>query len=142
MTPLRAGLGTANIPKLASRSSPAPTSMYPHIPGFQADPDAPPVPSLPGQYPKPTDTFTFGSPDHAVSSADFTSAAQTILRQMNARLPDEAKMQGEVLKGKQADMKRMVSVTSGLGDGGWGLMERFEGKQDRYAEAHSREFAK
>jgi hypothetical protein len=36
----------------------------------------------------------------------------------------------------------MVSVQSGLGEGGWGLMERFEGKKDRYAAAHERSFAK
>lgn len=123
------------------------SSIYPPLPTFQPDTDAPPVPPIPGQWPsltpKPsTDTFTFGSPDHAVSSEQFSQAAQAILQQMNDKLPQAARMGGEVLKGKQADMKRMVSVTSGLGEGGWGLMERFEGKKDRYAEVHEREFAK
>lgn len=144
------GLNRKSMPALANYTSASLSSIYPPLPGFHADEDAPPVPPIPGQYPayqplkhQASDTFTFGSPDHAVSSTQFSEAAQAILQQMNASLPEDARMNGEVLRGNKADMKRMVSVTSGLGgEGGWGLMERFEGKKDRFAAAHEKEFAK
>lgn len=144
------GLGRKSLPLLNNYTSASLSSIYPPLPGFHADEDAPPVPLIPGHYPisqplkhQPSETFTFGSPDHAVSSAQFSEAAQAILQQMNEKLPEGARMDGEVLRGNKADMKRMVSVTSGLGgEGGWGLMERFEGKKDRFAAAHEREFSK
>jgi hypothetical protein len=144
------GLGRKSLPLLNKYTSASLSSIYPPLPGFHADEDAPPVPQIPGHYPisqplkhQPSETFTFGSPDHAVSSAQFSEAAQAILQQMNEKFPEGSRMDGEVLRGNKADMRRMVSVQSGLGgDGGWGLMERFEGKKDRFAAAHEREFSK
>jgi hypothetical protein len=102
---------------------------------------------MPGALPQPSvaspKPFVFGPKgDAGVTQANFSEAAQAVLREMNAKLPDHArKLDGELLKGKKAEMKRLVSVNDKLGEGGWGLKTSAAGK-DRFAEAHEREFAK
>jgi hypothetical protein len=102
---------------------------------------------MPGALPQPSvaspKPFVFGpTGDARVTQANFSEAAQAVLREMNAKLPEHArKLDGELLKGKKAEMKRLVSVNDKLGEGGWGLKTSAAGK-DRFAEAHEREFAK
>ena len=141
---------------------PLPPPTFVSVPLFTPDEDAPPVPPMPmpGTWRQSApatsiagsttlasttpakapsaEVFAFGTDSPGVSTAQFTSAAQKILEQMNAKLPEGQRIGEELLK------KRTVSGTSEQSDvgrkvGGWGLSGR--GK-DRFAAAHEKEFAK
>lgn len=143
-----AGSGRKSMPALPSSHPASLSSVYPPLPSFYDIPPVPPLPPMPGHYalqPKSSFSATFGSPKApAVSNQKFSQAAEAVLREMNAKLPEGAKMtNGELLKGKKAEMGRLVSVNSGLGEGTWGLGGSMNGSnKDRYADAHGREFAK
>lgn len=106
----------------------------------------PPLPILPSQYAKvssPPGAFVFGSPlaRNGISNEQFSSAGLKVLEEMNARLGERSgKMGKELLKGKDVDLADVVKVNQGLqGLNGFGLANV---KNDRFAEAHAREFAK
>jgi hypothetical protein len=141
------GLGRKSMPALPYSTSASLAKIYPPLPDL-GGPPVPPLPKAPEalpfhaiSQPKP---FVFGvGGDAGISEAKFSEAAQTVLREMNARLPEHArKLDDELLKGKKAEMKRLVSVNEKLGEGGWGLIGSVPGKTDRFAQAHEREFAK
>lgn len=94
--------------------------------------------------PNAASAFAFGTESPGVSSAQFTSAAQAILDQMNAKLPEGQRIGEELLKGKNAQAGKQGQAGTGTGaerktSGGWGLSAK--GK-DRFAAAHEREFSK
>lgn len=147
----RAAIGRPSMPALSDGASSRASSIYPPLPSM----DIPPVPSLPDTVDMPGAMPTtiassgpsFGAAGFGVSTHQFSEAAQNLLKEMNAKLPSNVKkLDDELLKGKRAEIKRLVSVTEGLGEGGWGLSGSVRGrgtvKQDRFAEAHEKEFAK
>ena len=112
-----------------------------------------PVNDIPGSYPTPQKTVpatpkspAFGTKDGpGISKAQFSAAAQAVLDEMNAKLPEGSRMMmgSELMRGKKAAVQRLVSIDSTIGEGGWGLgAGSLAGKNDRYAHAHEKEFAK
>ncbi|OCF35506.1 hypothetical protein I316_02558 [Kwoniella heveanensis BCC8398] len=143
------GLGRKSMPALPSSSTSASLSfIYPPLPAippqFAQIANVP----VPGTFPvlPPTPSraqMIFGSNNEpGVSNQQFSVAAQAVLREMNSRLPGGGAMfDEELLKGRKAEMGKLVKVNEGLGTGGWGLSSGST-VQDRYAEAHQKEFAK
>lgn len=128
-----------SMPAIAGGSASI-TNIYPPLPV-----DIPPVPPIPGAYQKSSPQKPFG---FSVSNADFSSAAQQVISDMQAKM--QARGIGttsfgeELLKGKSAEMDKLVHTTRGLGEGGWGLrnMASSSSIQDRYAAAHQKDFAR
>jgi len=84
-----------------------------------------------------------------ISNSQFEDAGKQVLAEMEAKMRATLGDRGisfgeELLKGKKAEVNRLVSVREGLGEGGWGLrnMASSTSIQDRYAAAHQREFAR
>ncbi|WRT68977.1 uncharacterized protein IL334_005959 [Kwoniella shivajii] len=162
MAPLRSSLGSTaaltqnglsrkSMPALPSSTSASIASIYPPLPisSTQYMPAAPQSNHVPGSFPsfRPTPSqIVFGSnTETGVSNKQFSEAAQAILREMNAKLPDGGIVFGEeLLKGKKAEIDKLVSVNKELSNstGGWGLGSLSASTKDRYAEAHQKEFAK
>ncbi|WVQ93273.1 hypothetical protein IAU59_000339 [Kwoniella sp. CBS 9459] len=161
MAPLRSPMGSANalspgglgrksMPALPSSTTSASlTSIYPPLPAIPSQflPIAnTPIPgAFPPLLPTPSRAqIIFGSDaEPGVSNQQFSDAAQAVLREMNARLPGGGAVFGEeLLKGRKAEMGKLVKVNEELGPGGFGLGNSRSLIQDRYADAHQREFAK
>lgn len=157
------------MPALTSRSySASVPSIYPPIPAAVHITPIPPVPPIPGAYQTsaPPPAIPVSGPMQFSSSAksptgmplisnnQFEEAGKRLLAEMDAKLRatmgDKAGQVGsfgeELLKGKGAQVNRLVSVTEGLGEGGWGmsgsLAKKYAGGEDRYADAHQKEFAR
>ncbi|WVR09113.1 hypothetical protein IAU60_006175 [Kwoniella sp. DSM 27419] len=164
MAPLRSSMGSSatlapavlgrkSMPALAGSGPASITSIYPPLPSIPSAfvPLKPAATELPGSFPSlpPTPSrarMIFGSTTaEGVSNQQFSEAAQAVLKEMNARLPEGAVRLGdEYLKGRKAEINKLVKVNDELGTGGWGLSasgSRLDGK-DRYAQAHQKEFAK
>ena len=97
---------------------------------------------LPSSPPKPSSGF-------GISNEQFDLAGRKVLEEMQAKmqaaLGDRAGSFGEeLLKGKKAEVGKLVQTRADLGEGGWGLksMASSCSIQDRYAAAHQREFAR
>lgn len=119
-------------------------------------PPLPPVPPIPASYAKsafampgamPTSplkpAFIFGTPHgKGVSNKEFSDAGKALLAEMNAKLPGGLGFGEELLKGKKAELDKLVKANKGLGEGGWGLSSMPGGSKDRFADVHQREFAK
>ena len=119
------------------------SSIYPSLPS-----PIPPVTPIPGEYQAnplfPSKTFGM-----SISNAQFEDAGKKILAEMDAKLratlgDNEASFGQELLKGKKAEINKLVDVREGLGEGDWGLAKMSSASRikDRYAESHQREFAK
>jgi hypothetical protein len=157
MAPLRStegaatsGLARKSLPAIASMhhaSVPVVTNIYPRLPEPTQVTPAPPIPgayirdSIPSQ-PKPISGF-------GISNEQFDLAGKKVLEEMQAKmkaaLGDRAGSFGEeLLKGKKAEVGKLVQTRTDLGEGGWGLksMASSCSIQDRYAAAHQREFAR
>jgi len=145
--PVAAIVTRKSMPAMSSAGSGAPAAMfanvYPPLPV-----DVPPVPPIPGAYkvaqPSPARTNRM-----TITNAQFEDAGKQVLAAMEAKmratLGDRGAAFGEeLLKGKNAEVNKLVNVNEGLGEGGWGLrnMASSSSIQDRYAAAHQREFAK
>ncbi|OCF41957.1 hypothetical protein I317_04259 [Kwoniella heveanensis CBS 569] len=143
------GLGRKSMPALPSSSTSASlSSIYPPLPAippqFAQIANVPVPGTFPALPPTPSRAqMIFGSnSEPGVSNQQFSVAAQAVLREMNSRLPGGGAMfDEELLKGRKAEMGKLVKVIEGLGTGGWGLSSGST-VQDRYAEAHQKEFAK
>nr|XP_019047987.1 hypothetical protein I302_04608 [Kwoniella bestiolae CBS 10118]OCF26917.1 hypothetical protein I302_04608 [Kwoniella bestiolae CBS 10118] len=142
------GLSRKSMPAMSSATSASISSIYPPLPAIppQFARAISPQPPVPGSFPPlpPTPSrMVFGSPtaEGGVSNHQFSDAAQAVLREMNAKLPGGVMFGEELLKGRKAEMDKLVQVNKGLGTGGWGLSSS-TGGSDRYAEAHQKEFAK
>ncbi|WVF65621.1 hypothetical protein IAT40_000351 [Kwoniella sp. CBS 6097] len=143
------GLGRKSMPALPSSTTSASlSSIYPPLPAIPPQFDQTANTPIPGTFPPllPTPSraqIIFGSnAEPGVSNQQFSDAAQAVLREMNSRLPGGgAIFDEELLKGRKAEIGKLVKVNEGLGAGGWGLSSG-TGIQDRYAEAHQKEFAK
>ena len=146
--PAAAILTRKSMPAMSAAGSSAPTSMFGNV--YPPLPVAiPPVPPIPGAY----KTSQLPSPDRTnrmtISNAQFEVAGKQVLATMEAKMranlgAGAASFGEELLKGKKAEVNKLVSVTQGLGEGGWGLrnMASSSSIQDRYAAAHEREFAR
>ncbi|KAK6904358.1 hypothetical protein I203_105170 [Kwoniella mangroviensis CBS 8507] len=142
------GLGRKSLPALSGMTSASVTSIYPPLPVLLPQfmkATSPPVQTVPGSFPPlpPTPSrMVFGSPtDAGVSNQQFSEAAQAILKEMNSKLPGGVVFGEELLKGRKAEMDKLVHVNKQLGTGGWGLSSS-TGSTDRFAEAHHKEFSK
>ncbi|KAK8843365.1 hypothetical protein IAR55_007022 [Kwoniella newhampshirensis] len=159
MAPLRPRTGSAtalssinvlsrkSMPALINSTSASLSSIYPPLPIIPSEFSKPtPIPgSFPPLPPTPSASrVIFGSgADSGVSNRQFSEAAQAILKEMNAKLPEgSVKFGEEYLKGKKAEIDKLVHVNKELGTGGWGLGAGSASTRDRYAEAHQKEFAK
>lgn len=104
-------------------------------------------PEVPGSYPKnPTSpSFVFGA-GNGTTSADFSDAGMKLLQEMQAKMGGAGSFNTELLKGKRAEVTKLVSVNqrvgSGSSSGGWGLSSSANAPKDRFAEIHQREFSK
>ncbi|OCF54506.1 hypothetical protein L486_08055 [Kwoniella mangroviensis CBS 10435] len=141
------GLGRKSLPALSGMTSASVTSIYPPLPVLPPQfmkATSPPVQTVPGSFPPlpPTPSrMVFGSPtDAGVSNQQFSEAAQAILKEMNSKLPGGVVFGEELLKGRKAEMDKLVHVNKQLGTGGWGLSSS-TGSTDRFAEAHHKEFS-
>nr|XP_019005677.1 uncharacterized protein I203_00991 [Kwoniella mangroviensis CBS 8507]OCF69138.1 hypothetical protein I203_00991 [Kwoniella mangroviensis CBS 8507] len=141
------GLGRKSLPALSGMTSASVTSIYPPLPVLLPQfmkATSPPVQTVPGSFPPlpPTPSrMVFGSPtDAGVSNQQFSEAAQAILKEMNSKLPGGVVFGEELLKGRKAEMDKLVHVNKQLGTGGWGLSSS-TGSTDRFAEAHHKEFS-
>ena len=131
------------MPALVSSGTASVSNIYPALP------DIPPVPTIPGAYQSgkpdsPSKAFPF-----TVSNDQFEDAGAKLLAEMSAKfqvMNGGKNVPGfgtELLKGKKAEIKKLVSVQEGLGEGGWGLANSTGSTHaDRYAEAHRKEFAR
>lgn len=145
-----------SMPVLSLPSAPSTSNVYPPLPNLspyhinldqtchqeeshQVPGGFPPLPPPPSRS-----QVLFGNSIAPVlSDAQFSEAAQNILQEMNARLPKgSARLGEELLKGKHAEMEKLVHTNQQLGTGGWGLSEGTTHVSDRYAESHRKEFAK
>ncbi|WOO83497.1 uncharacterized protein LOC62_05G007018 [Vanrija pseudolonga] len=140
------------------------SNIYPELPTFDtlAAPGAPrqqsptkrssspnkarsPSPGIPGAFPSATSpSFVFGQP-HKPAEPQFSAAGLKLLEEMQAKMgASGGTFNPELLKGKRAQMTKLVSVNEDLanGPGGWGLSAGPSAQNDRYAEAHQRQFAK
>ncbi|WWC64108.1 uncharacterized protein I303_106715 [Kwoniella dejecticola CBS 10117] len=158
--PLRSSLGSTtalsmqnslsrkSMPVLPSVGSASIQSIYPPLPTIPpqfAKFTSPPPEAMPGAFPPlpPTPSqVVFGSnAESGVSNKQFSEAAQAVLREMNAKLPGGLAFGEELLKGQKAEVDKLVKTNKQLGTGGWGLSSS-TGGNDRYAQAHQKEFAK
>jgi hypothetical protein len=139
-----------SMPALPNGTSAHIASIYPALPAVSY----PPVPAIPGAYLFDHTSSSAASPSRfvfglhngeGISKAQFAEAGQQVMKEMEAKMRathgQGAMMFGEeLLKGKKAEMGKLVHVNQevgiGYGLGGMGV------KKDRYAEAHQREFAK
>ena len=146
----RSDLNRKSMPAISSASQayvPGITSIYPRLP---LPVDAPAVPQIPGAYRKePTPSPPKPSSGFGISNEQFDLAGRKVLEEMQAKmqaaLGDRAGSFGEeLLKGKKAEVGKLVQTRADLGEGGWGLksMASSCSIQDRYAAAHQREFAR
>lgn len=140
------------------------SNIYPELPTFDtlAAPGAPrqqsptkrssspnkarsPSPGIPGAFPSATSpSFVFGQTNKP-AEPQFSAAGLKLLEEMQAKMgASGGTFNPELLKGKRAQMTKLVSVNEGLanGPGGWGLSAGPSAQPDRYAEAHQRQFAK
>nr|XP_018259099.1 uncharacterized protein I303_08643 [Kwoniella dejecticola CBS 10117]OBR81257.1 hypothetical protein I303_08643 [Kwoniella dejecticola CBS 10117] len=157
--PLRSSLGSTtalsmqnslsrkSMPVLPSVGSASIQSIYPPLPTIPpqfAKFTSPPPEAMPGAFPPlpPTPSqVVFGSnAESGVSNKQFSEAAQAVLREMNAKLPGGLAFGEELLKGQKAEVDKLVKTNKQLGTGGWGLSSS-TGGNDRYAQAHQKEFA-
>lgn len=146
-----------SMPALTIPSAPSTSNVYPPLPNLspyhinldqtcenqeeshQVPGAFPPLPPPPSR----TQVLFGNSIAPVLSNAQFSEAAQNILQEMNARLPKgSARLGEELLKGKHAEMEKLVHTNQKLGTGGWGLSEGTTHLNDRYAESHGKEFAK
>ncbi|WWC91287.1 uncharacterized protein L201_006230 [Kwoniella dendrophila CBS 6074] len=157
MAPLRSSLGSTtalaqnglsrkSMPALPSSNSAHLSSIYPPLPTipprFAKMSSPKPVPGGFPPLPPTPSQMVFGSRNDAgVSNQQFSETAQAVLKEMNAKLPGGVAFGEELLKGKKAEMDKLVQVNKELGTGGWGLSNSTSEK-DRYASAHQKEFAK
>lgn len=86
--------------------------------------------------------FVFGA-GQQVSSTQFTDAGAKLLAEMQAKLGGAA-FNPELLKGRKAEMSKLVSTNNKLGSGsGFGLsLGASTAATDRFAAAHQKEFSK
>ncbi|ODN95743.1 hypothetical protein L198_04361 [Cryptococcus wingfieldii CBS 7118] len=164
MAPLRSPAGAPSLGAFERKSMPAlPYSnsasvgnVYPSLPTMPVEyaslirssesaSDATPIPgAFPPLPPTPGRAqILFGDrTGTGVSNHQFSEAAQAVLKEMNAKLPQGSfKFGEELLKGRDAELAKLVQVNKDVGTGGWGLSGGGL-TQDRYAEAHQKEFAK
>ncbi|KAL1406026.1 hypothetical protein Q8F55_007709 [Vanrija albida] len=142
------------------------SNIYPELPNFDtlAAPGAPPRQSptkrssptkarspspaqdIPGAFPSATSpSFVFGNAAGNAPAPQFSAAGLKLLEEMQAKMGTSGgTFNPELLKGKKAQMTKLVSVNEDLakGPGGWGLSAGPSAQPDRYAEAHQRQFAK
>ncbi|EAL20385.1 hypothetical protein CNBF1950 [Cryptococcus deneoformans B-3501A] len=145
-----------SMPALSISSAASISSVYPPLPTIslhymdidQTCKKQEECPKVPGGFPPlpspPSKTqILFGnSAPPALSNTQFSETAQNILEEMNARLPEgSARFGAELLKGKHAEVEKLVHTNQQLGVGGWGLIEGTTRVNDRYAESHRKEFA-
>ncbi|GMK57043.1 hypothetical protein CspeluHIS016_0308830 [Cutaneotrichosporon spelunceum] len=152
-------------PSLPTILSPATDTrgIYPQIPAF--DHTAPlevqaamgtPEPEMPGSFPgsPASPSFVFGTAQ-AVSANEFSDAGAKLLAEFQAKMGGVNIFSSELLKGKDAEVSKLVSSTSmgfgtmnsvggstassGAQKKGFGLAPGPEAN-DRYAAAHRREF--
>lgn len=145
LAPLRSSEGQpSNGSSLTRKSMPAITgstsaslgSVYPPLPSFD---NIPPVPPIPGAYVKAT-SVTFGTGNAGISNMAFSNTAQQLIADLHSKNPG---FNSELLKGKQANLDKLVNVNRKVGEAGFGLGSSTNGnKVDRYAAAHDREFAR
>ncbi|WWC97908.1 hypothetical protein V866_004796 [Kwoniella sp. B9012] len=142
------GLSRKSMPALSGTTSASVPSIYPPLPVIPPQfmkATSPPVQTVPGSFPPLPPTpgrMVFGSPtDAGVNNHQFSEAAQAILKEMNSKLPGGVVFGEELLKGRKAEVGKLVHVNKELGTGGWGLSSS-TGSSDRYADAHQKEFAK
>ncbi|ORY24783.1 hypothetical protein BCR39DRAFT_545922 [Naematelia encephala] len=131
-----------SMPALPNISSASLSRVYPPLPAFH---DMPPMPALPGSFPAATSApVVFGASGEAgVSNAQFSGVADKLLAEMNAKMPEGMRLGEELLKGKKAEIGKLVSVNKDIGEGGFGLTSSLNGlKIDRFAAAHEREFSR
>ncbi|KIR26695.1 hypothetical protein I309_04465 [Cryptococcus deuterogattii LA55] len=145
-----------SMPALSIPSAPSTSNVYPPLPNLspyhinldqtcenqeeshQVPGGFPPLPPPPSR----TQVLFGNSIAPVLSNAQFSEAAQNILQEMNARLPKgSARLGEELLKGKHAEMEKLVYTNQKLGTGGWGLSEDTTHVSDLYAESHGKEFA-
>ncbi|KAL7421492.1 hypothetical protein Q5752_004379 [Cryptotrichosporon argae] len=164
MAPLRLSPGPAraldrrSMPALSSSmhamSSPGVSRLYPPLPAFTMPvhfdqssspppPDDAPTPTSTGEFPPlpptPAPAFVFGH--DTTSSAQFDDAAAKLMAELAAKTG--VGFNAELLKGRHAEMGKLVAVNAEVGTGtdGWGLASK-SAPADRYAEAHQREFVR
>ncbi|WVQ75485.1 hypothetical protein IAR50_005110 [Cryptococcus sp. DSM 104548] len=145
-----------SMPALPHSNSASLGNVYPPLPTIPAEyasktrssesaSDATPIPgAFPPLPPTPSRAqVLFGNRDTTgVSNHQFSEAAQAVLKEMNAKLPEGSfKFGEELLKGRDAELAKLVQVNKDVGTGGWGLSGK-RATRDRYAEAHQKEFAK
>ncbi|KIR50977.1 hypothetical protein I315_06583 [Cryptococcus gattii Ru294] len=145
-----------SVPALSLPRAPSTSNVYPPLPNLspyhinldqtcenQEEPHQVPGGFPPLPPPPSGSQVLFGNSIAPVlSNAQFSEAAQNILQEMNARLPKgSARLGEELLKGKHAEMEKLVRTNQQLGTGGWGLSEGTTHMSDRYAEFHRKEFA-
>ncbi|WVO15314.1 hypothetical protein L204_102970 [Cryptococcus depauperatus] len=153
------GLVRKSMPALSGANSASLLAVYPQLPTITseyasmmvdsspADKETTPIP---GEFPQMSPIANkvpvlFGDESiPGVSNQQFSDAAQAVLKEMNARLPEGSlKFGQELLKGNNAEIDKLVHVNRDLGTGGWGLSVDKNGqKRDRYAEIHKKEFSK
>lgn len=146
-----------SVPALSLPRAPSTSNVYPPLPNLspyhinldqtceiQEEPHQVPGGFPPLPPPPSGSQVLFGNSIAPVlSNAQFSEAVQNILQEMNARLPKgSARLGEELLKGKHAEMEKLVRTNQQLGTGGWGLSEGTTHMSDRYAEFHRKEFAK
>jgi len=147
------------VVQTGNRVSSAPSaSLYPDLATFKDTPSRPlsaaantnvTTPGLPGAFPeaKPASpsspSFVFGS-GNGTSSAAFSDAGMKLLQEMQTKMGGKS-FNPELLKGKNAEMDKLVATNTNLGSGptgGWGLSAGASAANDRFAKAHQREFSK
>lgn len=137
-------LGRKSMPAMGGTSASV-SNIYPPLPSIgtaiTSDESIPPVPPIPGAYKEAAKPFGF-----TVSNEAFAESSRAVLAQMQARMHDrgiDATFGEELLKGKKAEVRKLVQVNEGLG-GGWGLRgaPSTSSIADRYREAHMKEFAR
>lgn len=121
-------------------------SVYPSLPGDNTRgmrSSSPGLP-LPGAFPsdatpkKKLSTlpapFIFGSPAHGITNDQFSRASEAVLSEINAKLRNQG----------VAGIGEKFALAEEFGGSSGGQVERGMGggKQDRYASAHQKEFAK
>ena len=156
MAPLRSSYGPSfaasslsrkSMPALANAASGSISRIYPPLPKLEPASSLPTMP-IPGGFPLHSPSskqFVFGAESEGgISKTAFSSAAEEVLAQMNARLPGTAsKFSQELLRGTKVGMDEVVSTSSKSQLGGWGLGQSGSSSvSDRFAAAHEKEFAR
>jgi len=132
------------MPAISHSTPGSHTSIYPSLPISPP----PPVPAIPGAYihqPTPP-KFVFGfNNGTGVTQDEWDRVGIQVLSDMRAKMKETLGDKGnnfgeELLKGKKAEIRKLVSVNEGIGLGlGLGVNAV---KKDRFEEAHQKEFAK